>query len=66
MDPTEKSELLLEITSLEGRHESNKTKRIQRKAKNSMVCGEQSQVCIRKYNMLQRSGGERNRRIIIR
>ena len=54
MHPAEQTELLLEVSSLEGHDETDETERVQAETNHAMVGSEYRQLCIREYDMLQR------------
>ena len=53
MHPAEQTELLLEVSSLEGHDETDETERVQAETNHAMVGSEYRQLCIREYDMLQ-------------
>ncbi len=52
MDPAEKPELLLQITLLQGHNEAHESNRIQGETDHTVVRGEEQEVRIRKYYVL--------------
>ena len=52
MDPAEETELLLQISALEGQHEADEAEGVERKADEAVVGRETSQLGIREDNML--------------
>ena len=52
MHPTEKSELLFEITLLQRRHKPDKSDGVKCEADNSVICCEGMELGIREYDML--------------